>query len=247
MREKVEAIVKEAIESWGPVSKAEHYTSRILALLGDGEPVAWICTADAGGFTCNEANYHEESDRCRECGTVTTPEMPQLFLAPHRDSEAKEARCPYAKSDMTPCARKDGEMAVALTSTGKRICVGCELPAAAILQEQSMSEQRVVRGFMTPKDEEFPDPATVVLPRPMGEAVQPVTILTHRETGVGPLEGWMRDYLTTGDHTDPDAIPKGLKFDGIGLHFPNGKSLNHLRVKLYIANAIAEILGEDYE
>jgi hypothetical protein len=33
--------------------------------------------------------------------------------------------CPYAKSFMTPCYLKDGEVAIALTWSKKKICVGC--------------------------------------------------------------------------------------------------------------------------
>jgi hypothetical protein len=37
--------------------------------------------------------------------------------------------CPYAKSDMTPCYLKDGELAVGTAGSGageRPICVGCE-------------------------------------------------------------------------------------------------------------------------
>lgn len=35
-------------------------------------------------------------------------------------------RCEYAKSDMTPCVRKDGAVAFAMDSRDEPICVGCE-------------------------------------------------------------------------------------------------------------------------
>jgi hypothetical protein len=34
--------------------------------------------------------------------------------------------CPYAKSDMTPCVLRDGEICFALSSHDEPICVGCE-------------------------------------------------------------------------------------------------------------------------
>jgi hypothetical protein len=34
--------------------------------------------------------------------------------------------CPYAKSDMTPCVRKDGPVCFAMDSRDEPICVGCE-------------------------------------------------------------------------------------------------------------------------
>jgi hypothetical protein len=39
--------------------------------------------------------------------------------------------CPYAKTPMTPCYLKDGELAVGLASVGwgageRKICIGCE-------------------------------------------------------------------------------------------------------------------------
>ena len=40
-------------------------------------------------------------------------------------------KCPRAKSDMTPCYLRDGELAIAIAKTGwgageRKICVGCE-------------------------------------------------------------------------------------------------------------------------
>lgn len=34
--------------------------------------------------------------------------------------------CRYAKSDMTPCVLKDGEICFAMDSRDEPICVGCE-------------------------------------------------------------------------------------------------------------------------
>lgn len=38
---------------------------------------------------------------------------------------AAEQRCPYSKSDMTPCVRKDGPMCFAMTAADQPVCVGC--------------------------------------------------------------------------------------------------------------------------
>ena len=46
---------------------------------------------------------------------------------------------------------------------------------------------RVIRGYMVPKDEEFPNPVTVVLPTEMDEANQPVIILPVTDEDVGPF------------------------------------------------------------
>ncbi len=52
--------------------------------------------------------------------------------------------CPRAKSDMTPCYVKDGELAVAI-ATGwggsRRICVGCEV-ATGLLREEREAETK---------------------------------------------------------------------------------------------------------
>jgi hypothetical protein len=37
-----------------------------------------------------------------------------------------ERRCPYAKSDMTPCVLKDGPVCFAMDSKDQPICVDCE-------------------------------------------------------------------------------------------------------------------------
>lgn len=34
--------------------------------------------------------------------------------------------CSFAKSDMTPCVRKDGDLAFTMDSSEQPICVGCE-------------------------------------------------------------------------------------------------------------------------
>lgn len=35
-------------------------------------------------------------------------------------------KCPYAKSDMTPCVLRDGAVCFAMDSRDRPICVGCE-------------------------------------------------------------------------------------------------------------------------
>jgi hypothetical protein len=41
-------------------------------------------------------------------------------------TKTKIERCPYAKSNMTPCVLKDGAMCFAMDSNDQPICVGCE-------------------------------------------------------------------------------------------------------------------------
>ena len=45
--------------------------------------------------------------------------------------------CPRAKSGMTPCVLRDGEICVTESYHGRhRICVGCGVPADPILAER---------------------------------------------------------------------------------------------------------------
>jgi hypothetical protein len=39
----------------------------------------------------------------------------------------RDKTCPYAKSDMTPCVIRDGDICYAMGSYDNPICVGCEL------------------------------------------------------------------------------------------------------------------------
>lgn len=51
--------------------------------------------------------------------------------------------CPRERSEMTPCAVRDGGLTVTLTSTGEPICVGCEWHVAGLLNvERSHNEKR---------------------------------------------------------------------------------------------------------
>ena len=60
------------------------------------------------------------------------------------------------------------------------------------------------------------------------------TVLSHHSQGVGPLEGWMRDWLLMGDwKCVPECVWEIAK--------------TRLGVDHYIATAISEILGEDHE
>jgi hypothetical protein len=50
------------------------------------------------------------------------------------------SKCPRAKSDMTPCYIKDGDLAIAIANAGwgagaRKICVGCEY-GIGLLREQ---------------------------------------------------------------------------------------------------------------
>ncbi len=64
------------------------------------------------------------------------------------------------------------------------------------------------------------------------------SILTHHSKGVGPLEGWMKRFLITGN---PVEAPKEI--------WENWRLFENQRDSLrkYIAAAISEILGEDHE
>ena len=44
----------------------------------------------------------------------------------------KRMKCPYAKSDMTPCVLRDGEICFAMNELEQPICVGCERTPAQL-------------------------------------------------------------------------------------------------------------------
>lgn len=53
--------------------------------------------------------------------------------------------CKRAKSDMTPCYVKDGDMAIALATTGwgadrREICVGCEYSIGLLREEREAAK-----------------------------------------------------------------------------------------------------------
>lgn len=60
----------------------------------------------------------------------------------------------------------------------------------------------------------------------------------------GDFEEWMVEYLSLGTHMPPEDVPRGLFYDGVSLHTPNGKFLNRVRCDLYIAAAISRVLQE---
>jgi len=41
-------------------------------------------------------------------------------------------RCPYAKSNMTPCVLRDGDICYAMDNNDNPICVGCERTPAQL-------------------------------------------------------------------------------------------------------------------
>lgn len=57
-------------------------------------------------------------------------------------------QCPYAKSDMTPCVRKDGAICFAMDSADEPICAGCErTPKGLGVPRPADWEQTVARYY----------------------------------------------------------------------------------------------------
>jgi hypothetical protein len=56
-------------------------------------------------------------------------------------------KCPYAKSDMTPCVRRDGDVAFAMGSADNPICVGCEKTPAALDVPPPKDWAKMVRDY----------------------------------------------------------------------------------------------------
>jgi hypothetical protein len=50
--------------------------------------------------------------------------------------------CPRAKSDMTPCVLKDGDMAIVGNSFGHEICVGCGEFVTKCRREAKVADDR---------------------------------------------------------------------------------------------------------
>jgi hypothetical protein len=48
--------------------------------------------------------------------------------------------CQRAKSSMTPCYLRDGEMVVATAFGGRKVCVGCEASVERIKREQEAKQ-----------------------------------------------------------------------------------------------------------
>ncbi len=60
------------------------------------------------------------------------------------------AECEHAKSDMTPCFRKDGPMA--LSSGNTIVCIGCGLSPMALLQELGLQAVNAWQSGEKPED-----------------------------------------------------------------------------------------------
>jgi hypothetical protein len=56
-------------------------------------------------------------------------------------------RCPYAKSDMTPCVIKDGPICFAFGANDEPICVGCERSPDALGVPRPADWDRTVAEF----------------------------------------------------------------------------------------------------
>lgn len=100
-----------------------------------------------------------------------------------------------------------------------------------------MNEQRVVRC----KLHTYPDECYLIVTEkgvelPIGE--HEGTFLSNHSRGVGPLKGWMRDFLVTGN---PAEAPKHL-WEDLMLYENQRHS-----IRQHIAAAISEILGEETE
>ena len=64
---------------------------------------------------------------------------------PHTEATVRTVTCSRAKSDMTPCYKRDGGMAIAyMDQTDKRpICVGCEVSIGVLNEEKKRADRRV--------------------------------------------------------------------------------------------------------
>lgn len=54
-------------------------------------------------------------------------------------------KCPYAKSNMTPCVLRDGAICFAMDSHDEPICVGCEKTPRALGVERPANWDQIVR------------------------------------------------------------------------------------------------------
>ena len=55
--------------------------------------------------------------------------------------------CPYAKSFMTPCVLKDGDVCFAMDANDKPICVGCERSPATLGVPFPANWKRLVAAY----------------------------------------------------------------------------------------------------
>jgi len=56
-------------------------------------------------------------------------------------------KCKHAKSDMTPCYIKDGDLVVVISDSGwgsgqRKICVGCEIGIGLLREERINNDQQ---------------------------------------------------------------------------------------------------------
>jgi hypothetical protein len=55
--------------------------------------------------------------------------------------------CEHAKSDMTPCVRRDGAVAFAMDMADQPICVGCERTPAQLGVERPADWEQTVKDY----------------------------------------------------------------------------------------------------
>ena len=58
----------------------------------------------------------------------------KTFILARTGLKAEQLVCPREKSDMTPCAARDGRLVAVLDSFDHPICVGCEAHIDALLE-----------------------------------------------------------------------------------------------------------------
>ena len=158
---------EEKVEAWQQdwANEGDDLTSlceRASELLGDGEAVELCELRDMIFARIEDLRHGSEaagviaSRWAIELNKIRKPLY--LHAAPQRERDSPEAMdCPYAKSDMTPCVRRDGELAVALTATDERICVGCE----RLLQDQSTQRERDSEALAFKKAADWLDMAQI--------------------------------------------------------------------------------------
>jgi hypothetical protein len=59
-------------------------------------------------------------------------------------SEVEIIACPWAKSDMTPCAARDGGLAMFDSGSMRGRCVGCEYDVAGLFAE--LAKKHILKG-----------------------------------------------------------------------------------------------------
>jgi len=117
-----------------------------------------------------------------------------------------------------------------------------------------MSEQRVVRGYRITEDRDasrgsvfagkWEDAACQMMFPDYDPKREIVTILTHHNQGVGPLEGWMVEWLLKNEAALPQ-VPDRIRFFSTPANPDKRYERTWVQIDELIATAIAEILGED--